>query len=73
MLRLECLTPLSTIYQLYRGFQFYWWSTPEYAEQNTTLPQVTVKLYHLMLYRVHLNMSVIQTVNDSGDRYRLLR
>ena len=42
-----CLTPLPTIYQLYRGNQFYWWRKLENAEKTTHLSQV--RIYKVLL------------------------
>ena len=71
-LGLWCLKPHSTIFKLYRDGSVL-------LVEETTVPgethrpylsQVTDKLYHIMLYRVHLTVRGIRTHNFSGDTDR---
>ena len=50
----------SAILQLYRGDYFYWFRKAEYPVKTTDLSQVTDKLYHIKLYRVHLARAGVQ-------------
>jgi len=79
-----CLTPLSTIFQLHRGGQFYWWRKLEDQEKTTDLSEETggpwenhrpvashwQTLSHNVVY---IALSGSRTHNISGDRHWLHR
>jgi hypothetical protein len=64
-LDLWCLTPFSTIFQLYRGGQFYWWRKPEYPDKTTDLPQSLTNfiLYCCIPYRTYIYMKCVVYMN----------
>ena len=62
------LTPLSAIFQLYCGGQFYWWRKPEDPEKTTTCRK-SLTNFNV----VHLALIEIRTHNISSDRHWLHR
>jgi hypothetical protein len=68
-LGLWCLTPLSTIFQLYRGRQFYWWKKPEYPEKTNDL---VASHWQTSLHNVVSSTprhEWVRTHNINGDRH----
>jgi hypothetical protein len=44
-------------------------SAPSYPQKTSDLPQITDKLYHIMLHQVHIALSGVRTHNVSSDRH----
>jgi hypothetical protein len=65
-LGLWCLMPLSTIFQLYHGSQFYWWRKV-YIIMNTTHDEV----YLIQHYVIKLSKYII--MNTTHDEVYLIQ
>jgi hypothetical protein len=70
---LWCITPLLTIFQLYRGGSVFFGGGNRSSQRKPDMPQVTDKLYHIILYRymycvvnvTNLFIQVSYLLNDS--------
>jgi hypothetical protein len=52
---LWCLTPLSTIFELYHGSQFYWWRKLEYPEKTN---EFILSISNILLYQQCVHMTI---------------
>jgi hypothetical protein len=46
--------PLSTIFQLYRGGQFYWWRKSEYPEKITDITERLSRIGEVVVLKTEL-------------------
>jgi hypothetical protein len=61
--------PLSTIFQLYCGSQFYWWRKPENTEKTTDLHQSLTQTIIIIEVQVFLRRNAIISQIRQGNRH----